>query len=41
MTTKLNESANGVYVIAATPFADDGSLDFAWSISTCHVVFKA
>lgn len=29
MTTKLNESANGVYVIAATPFADDGSLDFA------------
>jgi 4-hydroxy-tetrahydrodipicolinate synthase len=24
---KLNESANGVYIIAATPFTDDGALD--------------
>jgi hypothetical protein len=27
MTAKLDESAKGVYVIAATPFADDGALD--------------
>jgi 4-hydroxy-tetrahydrodipicolinate synthase len=27
MTSKLDESAKGVYVIAATPFADDGALD--------------
>ena len=25
----LNETARGVYVIAVTPFTDDGSLDFA------------
>jgi 4-hydroxy-tetrahydrodipicolinate synthase len=29
MTAQLNESAKGVYVIAATPFADDGSLDLS------------
>lgn len=27
--TILNESAKGVYIIAVTPFADDGSLDLA------------
>jgi len=27
MTQKLDESARGVYVIAATPFTDDGALD--------------
>ena len=26
-TSKLNESAAGMYVISATPFADDGALD--------------
>jgi hypothetical protein len=33
----LDESANGVFIIAATPFSDNGALDFvsvvAWSIS--------
>jgi 4-hydroxy-tetrahydrodipicolinate synthase len=27
MTSKLNEGAKGVYIIAATPFTDDGALD--------------
>jgi 4-hydroxy-tetrahydrodipicolinate synthase len=27
MTSKLTEAANGVYIIAATPFTDDGALD--------------
>jgi 4-hydroxy-tetrahydrodipicolinate synthase len=27
MTTKLTENAKGVYIIAATPFTDDGALD--------------
>ena len=27
MTAKLTESAKGVYIIAATPFTDDGALD--------------
>jgi len=27
MTSKLTESAKGVYIIAATPFTDDGALD--------------
>ena len=27
MTSKLSESAKGVYIIAATPFTDDGALD--------------
>jgi 4-hydroxy-tetrahydrodipicolinate synthase len=29
MTTRLTENASGVYIIAATPFADDGALDLA------------
>src|SRR5690349_2063172 len=29
VTDKLNEQARGVYVIAATPFEDDGRLDLA------------
>jgi len=29
MTTKLDESAKGVYVIAATPFTDHGAIDYA------------
>ena len=28
-TDKISESSNGVYIIAATPFADDGELDLA------------
>ncbi|MCH8155093.1 MAG: dihydrodipicolinate synthase family protein, partial [Proteobacteria bacterium] len=28
MTERLNESAKGVYIISATPFDDDGSIDF-------------
>lgn len=35
MTAKLTESAKGVYVIAATPFADDGSIDL---VSTDRMV---
>src|SRR3990167_2483932 len=27
MTSKLTEAAKGVYIIAATPFTDDGALD--------------
>ena len=27
MTAKLSEAAKGVYIIAATPFTDDGALD--------------
>ena len=27
MNPRLNESARGIYVISATPFADDGALD--------------
>src|SRR5829696_4151293 len=27
MTAKLSENAKGVYIIAATPFTDDGALD--------------
>ena len=27
MTAKLTENAKGVYIIAATPFTDDGALD--------------
>jgi 4-hydroxy-tetrahydrodipicolinate synthase len=29
MTAKLSESAKGVYIIAATPFTDEGALDLA------------
>ena len=29
MIARLTENASGVYIIAATPFTDDGSLDFA------------
>src|SRR3954467_14512903 len=29
MTEKLNEHVRGVYIIAATPFEDDGALDLA------------
>lgn len=29
MANRLNEQAHGVYIIAATPFADDGSIDVA------------
>jgi 4-hydroxy-tetrahydrodipicolinate synthase len=29
MTSKLSEAAKGVYIIAATPFTDDGALDHA------------
>ena len=29
MTEKLNEHVRGVYIIAATPFEDDGKLDLA------------
>jgi 4-hydroxy-tetrahydrodipicolinate synthase len=27
VTERLNESAKGVYIISATPFDDDGSID--------------